>query len=152
MAEHFLADEAETRAAGTRLANHLRERSWVIYLKGQLGAGKTTFARGLLAGLGHTGKVKSPSFTLLEPYTLEHWDVFHLDLYRLVDPEEVAFLGLRDLSAGQHSIVLVEWPEHGQGWLPAADLLVTLIPQDEGRMLHIQAESALGREALKPEV
>lgn len=117
------------RAAGAGLA---------IYLEGSLGAGKTTLARGWLAGMGHPGRVKSPTYTLLEPYALPAGpDLAHLDLYRLADPEELEFLGLREL-AGSGQWLLIEWPEKGTGHLPPADAVVQItFGADESREVKI---------------
>jgi tRNA threonylcarbamoyladenosine biosynthesis protein TsaE len=125
----LLADAAATEALGSALAAPLaraaREGAVIVHLEGPLGAGKTTLARGLLKGLGHAGRVRSPTFTLLEPYELGSCQVIHLDLYRLTDPGELDYLGLEDLVV-PGAIVLVEWPERGAGRLPAADLLISL--------------------------
>lgn len=140
----FLADEATTLAWGRRLGEVLRPiagEGGVIYLVGELGAGKTTWARGLLAGLGYTGRVKSPTYTLLEPYQAADYTVLHLDLYRLVDAEEVEFLGLRDT---QEALILIEWPERGLGHVPPADLKVVLKTHTSGREALLCAESAIG--------
>lgn len=105
----------------------------VIHLAGELGAGKTTLARGYLRGLGHDGPVKSPTYSLLEPYDTPAGRVLHLDLYRLADPDEAEWLGLADEQEGSVRL-LVEWPERGAGWVPAPDLVVTL-EHDDGRRL-----------------
>lgn len=97
----------------------------VIYLQGDLGMGKTTLAQFLLAALGYAGRVKSPTYGLLEQYEVGPLQVLHLDLYRLEDPEELEYLGLRDLH-DQHSLLLVEWPSKGEGALPLADLEIRL--------------------------
>lgn len=122
-------------------------RPFVVFLEGDLGAGKTTLVRGLLRALGHTGAVRSPTFTLLEPYELAAGPVFHLDLYRLAHPDELAYLGLRDLLGGK-SILLVEWPERGQGELPAPDLRVLIEHLAEGRRVHLLPVSPAGQAAV----
>ncbi len=130
--------EAAQLALGTRLARALGVPSLVVHLAGDLGAGKTTFVRGYLCGLGHRGAVPSPTFTLVEPYELEQGTVHHLDLYRLADPEELEYLGIRDLLDGR-SLLFVEWPERGEGWLPPADLQVEIRHLEAGRRLRFRA-------------
>lgn len=129
-----LADEAAQIAFGRRLATHITPPC-VIYLQGDLGTGKTTLVRGLLRGLGHPGPVRSPTFTLLEPYELPGIHLYHLDLYRLGAPEELEYLGLRDL-LDPDSLLLVEWPRRGLGILPPPDLTLKLDYQGEGRILE----------------
>ena len=129
----------ETMAAGSRLAQTIRERgieALVIYLHGDLGAGKTTFARGFLRGLGHTGRVPSPTYTLIEPYELAGYAVSHIDLYRLQSPGEAGALALEELS-GNGTIMLIEWPEKGGHSLPPADLEIELEIDPRGRVLRM---------------
>lgn len=146
MLERYLDSAAATEALGARLAEALTP-GCVLYLRGDLGAGKTTLARGLLRGLGHRGTVKSPTFTLVEPYQLEEWRLFHWDLYRLTDPEELEYLGLRDQLDGE-AVLLIEWPERGRGELPAADLDVALSYSGEARNCRVEARSPTGQAML----
>ena len=106
----------------------------LIHLEGDLGAGKTTFVRGYLRGLGHEGPVRSPTYTLIEPYTLPQGSLYHLDLYRLADSEELEYLGLREL-LGSQALLFVEWPERGAGWLPPPDLRIEIRHHPQGRIL-----------------
>jgi len=118
-----------------------------VELEGDLGAGKTTLVRGFLEALGHAGRVPSPTYTLIEPYTLAGYRVFHVDLYRIRDPRELDDLGLADqFTAG--SISLVEWPDHGAGRLPAADLRVELAVAGEGRSAVVTAGTEGGHRVL----
>jgi len=121
-------------------------RPFVVFLEGDLGAGKTTLVRGFLRALGHAGPVRSPTFTLLEPYELVSGPVFHLDLYRLAHPDELAYLGLRDLLGGQ-AILLVEWPERGQGELPAPDLRIVIEHLADGRRVRLVPVTGPGHAA-----
>jgi tRNA threonylcarbamoyladenosine biosynthesis protein TsaE len=143
MLEFMLDSAIATERLGARLAERLKPGA-VIYLRGELGAGKTTLARGLLRALGHRGTVKSPTYTLVEPYRLDRWRLFHWDLYRLTDPGELEFLGLRDQLDGE-AVLLIEWPERGQGELPAADLEVALDYVGEGRNCRLDPRSPTGQ-------
>ncbi|OGT88852.1 MAG: tRNA (adenosine(37)-N6)-threonylcarbamoyltransferase complex ATPase subunit type 1 TsaE [Gammaproteobacteria bacterium RIFOXYA12_FULL_61_12] len=138
--------EAQERF-GARLAGFLAD-GLVFYLEGDLGAGKTTLVRGLLRGLGHDGSVRSPTYTLMESYPLGGKSIHHLDLYRLGDPEELEFLGIRDICDG-HSILLVEWPGNGAGMLPPADLVLQIRHAGEARILHLMPQSAAGEGFLR---
>ena len=108
----------------------------LVYLQGDLGAGKTTLVRGMLRGLGHRGPVTSPTYTLLESYQSGGARVHHFDLYRMEDPEELEHIGIRDLLDGE-AIALVEWPERGAGVLPPADLVIRIDFQDDGRRVEM---------------
>jgi tRNA threonylcarbamoyladenosine biosynthesis protein TsaE len=110
----------------------------VIWLEGDLGAGKTTFARGLIHALGYKGRVKSPTYGLLEQYQLASLQVLHMDLYRISDPGELEFLGLADLLDDQ-TILLIEWPDKGGQWLPEPDFIFKFAYADQGRDLHWKA-------------
>lgn len=138
----WLEDEGATEALGGSLAT-LGEGG-VLFLQGDLGAGKTTLTRGLLRALGHAGSVKSPTYTLVEPYEALQPPVYHFDLYRLGEPEELEFMGIRDYFATD-CLAVVEWPERGAGVLPEPDCRVTLSVADGGREVRIQAFSERGR-------
>ncbi|MCF1427333.1 MAG: tRNA (adenosine(37)-N6)-threonylcarbamoyltransferase complex ATPase subunit type 1 TsaE [Shewanella sp.] len=142
----FLENENETVELGRRLAGVV-SAPLVIYLTGELGAGKTTFSRGLIQSLGHQGAVKSPTYTLVEPYEINGVEVYHFDLYRLMEPEELEFMGIRDYF-NDTSLCIVEWPDRGQGLLPDADLHLHLSYQDNARNLKICALSKQGEALL----
>lgn len=144
--ESFVADAPAMEALGARLARCLAAGLF-IYLEGDLGSGKTTLTRGVLRELGHRGAVRSPTYTLVEPYVTTLGTVYHFDLYRLADPEELEFLGVRDLFAGE-ALCLVEWPERGKGILPRPDLVVHLAAEGEGRRLRAEAASRRGEAVL----
>lgn len=141
MTEMFLADPAATDALGQALAV-CRPSDAVVHLHGDLGAGKSSLARALLRGLGVTGTVRSPTYTLVERYPLaDGREAWHMDLYRIGDPGELDFLGLDE---GAASLWLVEWPERGAAALPPVDLAVWLEMQGEGRAVRLEAKSPAG--------
>ena len=141
-----LADEAETIAAGALISRAMS--SGVIFLHGNLGMGKTTLARGVIQSFGHEGAVKSPTYTLVEPYEFGDSKVYHFDLYRLGDPEELEYMGIRDYFEN-NALCLVEWSERGQGFLPAADLDLYLEPEGMGRKITMFARTELGQSTVQ---
>lgn len=135
-------------AFGAVLGKACQGRQVVIFLQGDLGMGKTTLSRGVLRSFGHQGAVKSPTYTLVEPYQFEQGGepvmVYHFDLYRLGDPEELEYMGIRDYFAEHNSLCLVEWAERGQMFLPIADLVVRIGAIKEGREVSVLAQTATG--------
>jgi tRNA threonylcarbamoyladenosine biosynthesis protein TsaE len=151
-----LADEAATLDFAATFAKAIQP-NLTIYLHGNLGAGKTTLVRGLLHALGHVGKVKSPTYTLVEPYEIiynvnSRFMLYHFDLYRFNDEEEWDYAGFRDYF-NINSICVIEWPERAENVLPTPDLNVSIsmknIGQYVGRSLKISAHSQLGQQCLK---
>lgn len=147
-----LADEAATLAFGNALAHAIQANS-TIFLHGDLGAGKTTLVRGLLRGLGYAGKVKSPTYTLVEPYEMldslgTPLNVYHFDLYRFNDEEEWEAAGFRDFF-NQNSVCLIEWPEKAAQLLPAADIEINFTIHQAGRSLQLKANTAVGQKCLR---
>ena len=140
--ERKLATEADTERLGAALAPRLHA-GLIMFLHGELGAGKTTFVRGVLRGLGYTGAVKSPTYTLVEPYQMGGLTIYHFDLYRLNDPEELEFLGVRDYLAGS-GVCLVEWAERGAGVLPVPDVDIAIDRQEEGRVVRFTSRTDKG--------
>ena len=145
-----LADEAATMALGGALAGNVALLPGaVIYLSGDLGAGKTTLTRGLLRALGFTGRVKSPTYTLVELYVISKLNLYHFDFYRFSDPEEWQEAGFRDLFNPQN-MCLVEWPEKAQDLLPLPDLNITLNPTLEAsRIATLTMHTPRGQQLLK---
>jgi len=141
-----LRDETDTVTLGAKLAAVLSP-GMLVFLQGDLGAGKTTLCRGIVAGLGHRGAVKSPTYTLVEPYENVCPPVYHFDLYRLDDPAELDGIGLRDYLDGEH-LCIVEWPERGDGFLPPADLIITIAVAEHGRKANLRAVSQRAKLAL----
>ncbi|WP_049622989.1 tRNA (adenosine(37)-N6)-threonylcarbamoyltransferase complex ATPase subunit type 1 TsaE [Frateuria defendens] len=144
--QRHLPDEAATAALARELAAAI-QGGLVVYLHGDLGAGKTSFARALLTALGAGERIKSPTYSLVESYRLPARTAWHLDLYRIADPGELEWLGL-DALAEPDAVVLVEWPERGAGALPAADLLLDLAYAGAGRAARIEARSERGARLL----
>lgn len=144
--EYFLPDTQSTEALGALLADRLSGGA-TIYLEGDLGSGKTTFVRGALHGLGYRGIVKSPTFTLVEPYELAHIKVFHFDLYRLEDPEELDWIGIRDFFQ-KDCVSFIEWPDKGHGLLPNPDLKLSFLPSVGGRRAMISGSSDTGQKII----
>jgi tRNA threonylcarbamoyladenosine biosynthesis protein TsaE len=146
----YLPDNGATSRLGAALARAVLDAApprLVIYLDGELGAGKTALTRAVLAGLGHTGRVPSPTYTLVEPYLLNSFRVFHIDLYRLRDPAELDDLGLAD-ELGPGSLLLAEWPSRGDGRLPPADLVCQLGFEGEGRRALLTSLTGEGARVL----
>jgi tRNA threonylcarbamoyladenosine biosynthesis protein TsaE len=144
------ASPGETEACGARLARALPThlpQMLQIQLHGDLGAGKTTLARGFLQALGYPGVVRSPTYTLVESYALATVTVVHTDLYRLQEPDELEALGLRDLAVADH-VWLVEWPERAGHWLPAADIDITLAAQPAFHSIELTSATEAGAQWL----
>lgn len=118
-----------------------------VHFDGDLGMGKTTLVRGLLKGAGYTGPVKSPTYTLVEPYDVDGHQIYHFDLYRLIDPEELEYMGIRDYFE-EKALCLIEWPEKGRDVLPEADLIIRLSLEEGGRRVSLEPLSVSGREAM----
>ncbi|MCP4272488.1 MAG: tRNA (adenosine(37)-N6)-threonylcarbamoyltransferase complex ATPase subunit type 1 TsaE [Gammaproteobacteria bacterium] len=137
-----LETEEETHQFGALLAKHL-SAPLVCYLKGDLGVGKTRLVRAMIQSLGYNGNVKSPTYTLVEPYQLQGINIYHFDLYRISDPEELDFFGIRDYFDHQ-SVSFIEWPDKGKGWLNAADLTILLEFNGDGRKLQLRGLTEKG--------
>jgi tRNA threonylcarbamoyladenosine biosynthesis protein TsaE len=138
-----VATNLDMEALGAKLAKNC-DAGMTILLKGELGTGKTTLVRGFLRARGHEGLVKSPTFTLLEPYELLGVPIYHFDLYRISGPEELEFLGVRDYLRGD-GICLVEWPERAQGCFPSADITVEINYENTGRQVQVMPHTQAGR-------
>ena len=139
VASFYLADEAAMLAFGAEMAHWLNP-GMLVFLEGELGAGKTTLTRGILRGFGYNDNVKSPTYTLVESYQLADFTLYHFDLYRLSDPEELEYAGMRDY-LDSNALVLIEWPQRGQGYLPAPDLRIRIYPEPTGRRLKLSVDS-----------
>ena len=142
-----LKDESETLRLAESMASHLSP-GMNLYLKGELGSGKTTFVRGVLRGLGYQDKVKSPTYTLVEPYSLEKFTIHHFDLYRFKNDTEWDEAGFREYF-NNTSICLVEWPEKAGHILPKPDISIELSHTPHGRHLHLISYTSIGTECLK---
>lgn len=147
----YCADETQLLKLGHILAKickqHLEnhaENSLVIYLNGELGAGKTTLTRSIVRTFGHNGNVKSPTYTLVEEYHLLPYSLYHFDLYRLSDPEELEFMGIRDYFRPQ-TLCLLEWASRGEGMIPEADLIIQIDYAEQGRKLSFLPLTADGQ-------
>jgi len=153
--EYALADDQATQDLGSALAKALDQANdsktkshGLIFLNGELGAGKTTFSRGFLRFFGHTNAVKSPTYTLVEPYELESVSVYHFDLYRLTDQEEFYYLGFEDYFTS-NSICLIEWPEKAGDFLPCCDIDINIRIKDEERVTTLESRTVLGAHVLE---
>ena len=142
-----LTDTESTERLGAALAACCSEAA-MIHLQGPLGSGKTTLVRGFLRRLGISGAIKSPTYTLVEPYTSAGRPMFHFDLYRLEDQEALEMLGFRDYLEG-NSVCLIEWPEQAGGLLPAADITIALSVTDSGRTASLTSATEYGASLLK---
>mgnify|MGYP001814245819 FL=1 len=143
-----LANEAATIDFARRVWRAMPEKldGWTLLLSGELGAGKSTFARALIKAAGHTGAVPSPTYTLVEPYALSTTTIYHVDLYRIADEEELRYLGWNELD---HGFRMVEWPDRAPGLTQAADLLLTLSYDGEGRTAEFTGLSPRGKELVE---
>lgn len=143
MPTYLAADETAMVALGEEFGRAFIHYpgALTVHLLGDLGAGKTTLTRGILRAFGHAGAVKSPTYTLVEAYEFADRTVFHFDLYRLGDPEELEYMGIRDYFAG-HNLCLIEWPTRGEGVLPVPDLVIDISVAGEGRRLDLASGTA----------
>ena len=139
--EFFIDNETDMVDFGEQLGHRFsaQKKSQCIFLIGDLGAGKTTLSRGMLRSFGHTGSVKSPTYTLVEVYEFPERRVYHFDLYRLGDPEELEYMGIRDYFSDA-SICLIEWPERGEGVLPKPDVIIDVKVSGSGRKIIMSSQ------------
>jgi len=136
MKQFLLNSAAETEAFGAQLLQVLPKKC-LVFLVGDLGAGKTTLTRGFMKAAGHKGIVKSPTYNIVEEYRVNQRLFFHFDLYRLVDPEELEWIGIDDYLQ-EESVCFVEWPEKGEGYLTEPDVLISMTTTDSGRKIHLK--------------
>lgn len=142
MTEILLETEDDTQRLGELIAKYL-SIPMVCFLEGDLGVGKTRLTRAIIQSRGYQGNVKSPTYTLVEPYQFESMMIYHFDLYRLSDPEELDFLGIRDYFDNE-SVSFIEWPSKGKGWLPEADLVISLAFKQQGRICQLLGNTKSG--------
>lgn len=143
----LLAAESASAQLATQLAQYCQHG--VVHLVGDLGAGKTTLTRYWLQALGHQGNVKSPTYTLIEPYDINGQPIYHFDLYRLNDPYELELMGIRDYLEQPNALLLIEWPSKGEPIVPQADLLIQLTVAGEQRQATLTAHTANGERVLQ---
>lgn len=148
----YIPDEGTMLRFGKKLAEVLvkqpKDNAIVLYFNGDLGAGKTTLTRGMVQGLGYQGNVKSPTYTLVEEYSIAGKMIYHFDLYRLADPEELEFMGIRDYFA-DNTICLIEWAEKGADLLSPPDLLVNIGYAENARNIELVAQSTMGQQIIQ---
>lgn len=147
MQEHYFPSEAELTKYAATLAQRA-PKDLTIYLHGDLGAGKTTFVRGFLQGLGFEGLVKSPTYALVEIYQINKHIVYHFDLYRIEEPEMLSWIGIDDY-AQEKALRFVEWPAKGGGLLFPADVVCSIAIENNGRRISLEASSSLGKQFLE---
>lgn len=140
--EYRVVDEAAQLRLGMALAAAFQPGD-VVFLQGHLGAGKTTLVRGVLRGLGYIGGVKSPTYTLVETYAVAQGSVYHFDLYRLAEPEELDYIGARDYFTDD-SLCLIEWPEQGEGYLPKPSWAINIQPRGSSRCVGLMSDALSG--------
>ncbi|ADZ91784.1 tRNA (adenosine(37)-N6)-threonylcarbamoyltransferase complex ATPase subunit type 1 TsaE [Marinomonas mediterranea] len=146
MVEKEIYGEEAMELFGEQLASSFQEGG-VVHLNGNLGMGKTTLVRGLLRGMGYIGPVKSPTYTIVEPYELEVADVFHFDLYRIGNAEELEYMGIRDYFK-EGALCLIEWAEMGEGVLPEPDVVIHLALLRQGRKVVVEPKTAHGEKSV----
>lgn len=148
----YIPHENAMYAFGKQLINAIcrlpSQQNVTLYLNGDLGAGKTTLSRGMIQGLGYSGNVKSPTYTLVEEYAIGEKIIYHFDLYRLADPEELEFMGIRDYFA-DNTICLIEWAEKGADLLSPPDLLVNIGYAENARNIELVAQSTMGQQIIQ---